>query len=536
MKLIRRGPWKAFIKQTCDPQSTQLKFLRILLAQNKITRYGKEHCFSEVKNYDQFRSRVPINQFEELRPYIEQPETPTETGLTEERPALYMQTSGTTDQPKNIPLTRFAIEKLKQSQALFAYAHHLGIRDIFKGKLFTISGSSIEGKLDNGLPYGSMSGMISDCMPFLLKTKFLIPPAMARVADYPLKYLLFAAMGLKERDVTWLVSANPSTFLKLIEVMESHFEALIKLLDTGDMSGLPEGFGEFSARQFKASPNRVQELKTLSRKTGFGFSRIWPNLKAVTTWTGGSCGLLTPKLRNLLARETTITELGYIASEFRGSLIVDTTDNACVPAFNENFFEFIEPDRWDSGSKETRTLNQVEVGKQYYVIATTASGLYRYFINDIIEVTGHFNQTPTIRFIQKGKGITNLTGEKLTEFQVVKAMQSIMSQNLVDDCFFLLLGDAHPLQYRLFIEAPQDNALSARFDKAVSELNLEFSAKQESGRLHPTKVFFLAPGCGETYKQHFLARGQREAQFKTVRLQYLSDCDFDFQPYIISSA
>ncbi len=536
MMLIRKGVWNSFIKQTQDPQTVQDQLLKKLLYQNRNTRYGNEHGFSEVKTPEQFKKNVAINQFEDLRPYIEQPESQQEVSLSQERASIYMQTSGTTDKPKNIPLTPSAIEKLTETQTLFAMAHHIGIPDIYKGKLLTISGMLVEGKLKNGKPYGSMSGMISHCMPSLLKSKFVIPSAISQIDDYHLKYLMIAALGLKERNITWMVSANPSTFFKLLEVMEGHFETLIKLLDTGKTSDLPEGFKQFSGRQFKASRDRVQELKTLARNNTLSFNQIWPNLKAVTTWTGGSCGFLLPKLKKLLARETVITELGYIASEFRGSLLVDTKNNTCVPAFTENYFEFIEPELWNSGSQQTKSLNEIKVGKQYYVIATTMSGLYRYFINDIIEVTGHFNQTPIIRFVQKGKGVTNLTGEKLTEFQVLKAMETIMSGFKQEDGFFLMIGDANTLQYRLFVEMPPTPDLPVKFDQALAALNLEFAAKQKSGRLLPTKAIFLTPGCGEAYKQFSITNGQREAQYKVVRLQYQYDCRFDFEPYIISSA
>ena len=80
------------------------------------------------------------------------------------------------------------------------------------------------------------------------------------------------------------------------------------------------------------------------------------------------------------------------------------------------------------------------------------NGLYRYFINDLIEVTGWFQKTPTIRFVQKGKGVTNVTGEKLYEFHVieaVKAIQKRMIQRWIFTSWWLILL---PLQYTLYLE------------------------------------------------------------------------------------
>ena len=63
---------------------------------------------------------------------------------------------------------------------------------------------------------------------------------------------------------------------------------------------------------------------------------------------------------------------------------------------------------------------------------STQTGLYRYFMNDIVRVTGKFHETPTIQFVQKGKGVTNITGEKLYESQVIQAVLSAEDYRFFD--------------------------------------------------------------------------------------------------------
>ena len=67
--------------------------------------------------------------------------------------------------------------------------------------------------------------------------------------------------------------------------------------------------------------------------------------------------------------------------------------------------------------------------REYYIFFTTTSGLYRYDINDVIKVTGRYNQTPQIIFLRKGRGMTNITGEKLSVNQVIEAVQSRRARN-----------------------------------------------------------------------------------------------------------
>ena len=143
---------------------------------------------------------------------------------------------------------------------------------------------------------------------------------------------------------------------------------------------------------------------------------------------GGSCAIPISSLREKLSVDTRIVEVGYMSSEFRGGVTIDVIDNKQVPTFHQNFFEFVEKSQWEEGEPNFLRLNQITLGIQYYIFVTTQTGLYRYDINDLVEVTGHFNNTPTIQFVQKGKGVTNITGEKLCEAQLLSAIQEFRAR------------------------------------------------------------------------------------------------------------
>ena len=84
------------------------------------------------------------------------------------------------------------------------------------------------------------------------------------------------------------------------------------------------------------------------------------------------------------------------------------------------------------------------------------TGLYRYFMNDLVEVTGFFQKTPLLRFVQKGKGVTNLTGEKLYEAQVIDAVQGELPRCGVTPTFFVMVADDQAMAYRLMVEVQTD--------------------------------------------------------------------------------
>ena len=136
------------------------------------------------------------------------------------------------------------------------------------------------------------------------------------------------------------------------------------------------------------------------------------------TWTGGSCGIALGSLSPLLPADTAIIEWGYSASEFRGTINIDAKHNTCLPTLTNTFFEFMERQKRETGGKDFLGLDELQEGHEYYVFITTIDGLYRYDINDIVRVNGRVFETPALEFVQKGKGVTNITGEKLTEAQV----------------------------------------------------------------------------------------------------------------------
>ena len=234
-------------------------------------------------------------------------------------------------------------------------------------------------------------------------------------------------------------------------------------------------------------------------------------------------------------------ELGYLASELRVTIAIDPASNAGLPTLRENFFEFVERDEWERGEQRFLTLSEIEEGRSYYLFVTTPSGLYRYPMNDIVQAAGRFQNTPTLKFLQKGIGVTSITGEKVYESQVIEAIHAIENHHAIRLRFFQVLADEEAARYQVFVEpdsplAIEPAALASAFDEALARLNIEYKAKRESGRLKASTVVPLRAGTWERYKDHCLARGMREAQFKTVALRYRRGFDFDLTPFILDAA
>lgn len=543
MLATRGSTWRSFVAAASNPRRAQLQVLERVLSGNRRAQFCKDHAISADARYEDFREQVPVQTYETLRPYIEANLRNGSAQLTAEPPLMYAQTSGTTGAPKFIPVLPAALEDLRRSQALATLVQYQAIPGAFAGRLLVIASPAMEGHLDNGTPYGSASGQILRTMPAILRAKYVIPPEVFDIADYDLKYHLILRLAVCEENISAVGTSNPSTLLKLATLLREKRLELLHDLEYGSFSRLnelPQHTMNVVMPRLQCSQARLRELRSLLSSDRPPFAALWPQLKLFATWTGGSCGIALDSARSLLPARTRIIELGYISSEFRGTVTVDPNSTSGVPTLHQHFFEFVKKEHWERGQREFRLLDELRVGSEYYVIITTTSGLYRYFMNDIVRVTGRFRSTPTIEFVQKGKGVTSITGEKLYESQVIEAVKQTEKELGFTSRFFLMLADVNGMVYRLLLETPEPslvdlNRIAQGVDSWLRKLNIEYAHKRASGRLKALEMLELERGAGEAYKRFCINDGQRESQFKALILQYEHELSFQYGRYSLES-
>lgn len=538
---MRWVQWRLYgrIKRfAANPGAVQARVLQRITSEHRTTGFGKEHHFSDEMSLEQFRDQVGISDYERLRPYIERQDETGEPCLNSSSPMMYAVTSGTSGRPKYIPILEQTLKALSENQRLFACIQYRHCPDAFRGKILGIVSPAIEGRLPSGTPYGSASGFLYANMPRLARAKYALPPEVFEIADYKTRYYAILRLALPQRDITLMGSANPSTFLRLLDAVAENQALLLDDIENGtfQMELPPQLRGAFE-RHCHPDPGRAAELRALlSSGKPPSFAAIWPYLRLVTTWTGGNCGIALGSLKSRLPDDVCVMDLGFMASELRVSTTIQPSTNAGLPTFWENFFEFVERDRWERNEPEFLTLEQLKLKSCYYIFVTTPGGLFRYALNDIVEVCGHFHNVPTLRFLQKGIGCTSITGEKLYECQVLSAMRSLEQRLGFRSRFFQLLADEDQATYRLYLEpdnpaTPDLPTLASALESELSKLNIEFRSKRESGRLQPCQVALLRSGTLSLYKEHSVALGKRETQLKIGCLRYRSEADFDLDAH-----
>jgi hypothetical protein len=541
---------RKLLAAAANPERAQAEVLQRILARQAATGFGQAHDFSTIAALGDYREKVGVQGYEDLRPWLERQESSGEKTLNAEKLLMYAMTSGTTGKPKFIPIHESSLKAYNGIQKFFLYKLLQRSPEFMSGHVLAIVGSAVEGRMPaSGTPFGSTSGHMYEGVSPLVRSKYLVPASVFSIGDHDLKYLTILRLALGCDDLSYLTTANPSTVSRLIHLAQQNWEALMNDLETGTFHGLARLAPAIAAdvqKKLQANPTRATELRAaFARRQGKPrLKDLWPNLRAIGCWTGGSCGIFLEQWKRDLPAGAVIQEIGYLSSEFRGTIAIDE-HNAGIPTLLEHHFEFVERDDWESGIANFKGLHELQDGREYYLFVTTDTGLYRYDINDIVRVEGFFQRTPRLAFVQKGKGVTNVTGEKLYENQLIAAVRAAEAKLGLSSDFYFGIADEKAAGYRLFYQPSLDQLPSAlelrerlteEVEQELATLNIEYAAKRKSGRLMPLKVAVLSPQAFDDFKAYSVRQGQREGQFKIVALQYLKSVEFPFDSYALSGA
>ncbi|MEQ9168612.1 MAG: GH3 auxin-responsive promoter family protein, partial [Fulvivirga sp.] len=158
-------------KWSSDPAGSQQKVFDNLIKKAASTKFGKDHNFGQIKSYDDFKANVPIRDYEQLKPYIEEMVAGKPDVLWPGKPIYLSKTSGTTSGVKYIPITKDSIPNhfVSARNAVLAYVAETGNADFLDGKLIFLSGSPELSK-KNGIHVGRLSGIVNHHVPSYLRT------------------------------------------------------------------------------------------------------------------------------------------------------------------------------------------------------------------------------------------------------------------------------------------------------------------------------------------------------------------------------
>lgn len=524
---LRQGRSEFLAAARYDCRGTQQAVLNRLLALNEQSDFSRQHGLRAGLSVREYQSRVPVIDYEYLRPWIDRVREGDHGALLgpQNRLLMFAMTSGTTAQSKYIPVT---------SQFLSDYRtgwQRWGVRmyDLFPQlrnlNLVQMTSSHRKSVSAGGIPCGNISGLVASMQGPLVRSLYTIPAGVAEVEQSELKMRMVLTLAATDPHVGVLITANPSTVLQLLESLQDDPERLIRDVRDGLARevGVAGAAGRRLRRRLRPNRTRARQLERLLSAAGSLRAReLWPQLCALAVWTGGSAGAYLQRLREL-CDGIAVCDHGLHASEGRMTVPLEANCSSGLLELSTHFFEFIPQRDADSASPQVLTAEQLVEGEEYLVLLTTSSGLVRYNIRDVVRCTGHYGDTPLLEFLHKGAHISSITGEKLAESQVVQAVQVAESEVGLQTAQFTLTpewGDTPG--YTLYVETRgvvQSPAEIHRFSDAVERnlcaSNEEYREKLGSGRLRRLRVQQLPPTAWRQLRASRLQRsGGSEEQYK----------------------
>jgi GH3 auxin-responsive promoter len=509
----------AFEAATQQPREVQEALLRRILAYHADTDFGRTHRFRDVHTVADFRRQLPVACYDYFEPYLARVRRGEFNALLADRRVhMFALTSGTTAARKYIPVTDQYLADYKRGWNIWGLQVFRDHPAVKLRPIVQLSGDWDEFRTEAGIPCGAVTGLTATMQKRIIHWLYCVPPCVAKVKDARAKYYLALRLSLPRR-VGMVIAANPSTLVQLARAGDAEKETLLRDLRDGTLApqfNIPAEVRAALASQLRRQhPERVRELEEIIRRTGTLYPKdYWPASGLLLgNWTGGSVGAYLRHYPRYYG-ETTVRDVGLIASEGRMSIPLAGGTSSGVLDVTTHYFEFIPQEEADSPSPTVLAAHELEEGRSYFILPTTAFGLYRYHIHDLVRVTGFHNRTPLVEFLSKGSHFANLTGEKLSEHHVTRAMGTVLKQlNLTLTCYSVApCWDDDTPYYGLFVERPdvadpgQGARLAALLDRQLGEENIEYRSKRDSLRLAPIRLQMLPAGAWAQWDRQRLQR------------------------------
>ncbi len=457
--------------------TVQNKVFHKLINEAKNTAFGKDHHFSEITSYDDFKKRVPIADYEDIRPYIERVVHGEGNVLWPGKPMYFAKTSGTTSGVKYIPISKESMpEHIRGARnALLCYIHETGKADFVNGKMIFIQGSPVL-EIKAGIATGRLSGIVAHHMPVYLQKNRM-----------------------------------PSYQTNCIEDWEQKIDAIVDETIHSDMrliSGIPPWVQMYFDRlSAKAGGKKIRDIFKNFSLFVYGGVNFEPYRAKIEDSIG----------KKIDAIETYPASEGFIA--FQDS---QTEEGLLLTVNSGIFYEFIPTEEYYNENPTRISLQDVELNKNYALILNTNAGLWGYSIGDTIK----FVSKDPYKILVSGriKHYISAFGEHVIGEEVEHALLSVAKQEGVEITEFTVAPQVNPENEGLpyhewFVEFAKEpvnfDAFRLKVDEALQKKNVYYLDLIEGKILQPLVMHSLKK---DAFIDYMRSQGKLGGQNKVPRL------------------
>ena len=440
------------------------------------TAFGRGHGFTDIVTYDDFKKSVPIRDYEDLVPYVDQIIDGKSDVLWPGKPAYFAKTSGTTSGTKFIPITKDSIPNHMNSarDALLSYVHETGNGQFLDGKLIFLSGSPTLSQTA-GINTGRLSGIVNHHIPKYLRTNQLPSHETNCIEDWEAKV---------DRIVEETSHENMSLISGIPPWVQMYFDKLVSK-NARPIKDLFPNFSMFVYGGVNFEPYRNKFFETIGKQ-----------IPSIETY---------PASEGFIAYQDTQTEEGLLLLANSGI-----------------FFEFIPAHEFFNEHPPRLNIEEVELGVNYAVIINSNAGLWGYSIGDTVKFV---NKNPH-RILVTGriKHFISAFGEHVIGEEIEKAMQLTCKKFPETELIEFTVApqvnpeSGLPLHQWLvaFANKPNDMAkFTTELDNQLRELNFYYDNLISGAVLKELEVISLNP---DAFIEYMKSIGKLGGQNKVPRL------------------
>jgi hypothetical protein len=327
--------------------------LKMLLKSGKSTIFGKDHHLEAVSDHAGFIQSVPIRDYEQFKPYIDQVKEGKENVTWKGKPIYFAKTSGTTSGVKYIPISKDSIDNHINTarNALLCYMAETGNSGFAMGKMIFLSGSPELERVGN-IPTGRLSGIVNHHVPSYLRSNQMPSYETNCIEDWETKLDKIVAETI-HKDMT-LISGIPPWmqmyFDRLIEKSGKKISELFPNFNLMVQGGV--NFEPYKARLFESIGKKIDSVELFPASEGF---------------------------------------FAFQDSQEAEGLLLNTNSGI--------YYEFVPAGEIFSANPTRLSLKDVKVGENYAMIISSNAGLWGYSLGDTVK----FVSTEPYRLIVSGR-------------------------------------------------------------------------------------------------------------------------------------
>lgn len=459
-----------------DAVNRQNQTILKITGQAKNTLFGKDHDFSNIKSYDDFKKRVPIRDYEGLKPYFDKLVAGEADIFWPGLPKYFSKTSGTTSGTKYIPISKESMNHhiVAARDALLLYIHQTGNADFVEGKMIFLQGSPVMTK-KNGIATGRLSGIVAHHIPAYLQKNRLPSLKTNSIDDWETK--VDAIIGETIHENMTLISGIPSW-------VQFYFERILTQSGKESIKDVFPNFDLFVYGGVNFEPYRSRFEKLIGKK-----------IDSIETYPASE---------------------GFIAfqdDQKDASLLLNVDAGI--------FFEFVPAENYFDENPPRLSLAEVELNKNYALIMSTNAGLWGYSIGDTVK----FTSLNPYKILVTGriKHFTSAFGEHVIAEEVEAALREAVEKYPSEVIEFTVAPELNPTEglpyhewFIAFAKAPDNmEAFAESIDKTMQKKNVYYADLINGKILRPLRITTLKQDAFNAYMK---SKGKLGGQNKVPRL------------------